>query len=232
MQSAYSTAPTDWDTGHSLVVAGGSYLSAEMQSAYSTAPTDWDTGLSLRGWGLTSLQKCNQHILQCQQRGTQVTRWWEGVLPSVEMQSAYSTAPADWDTGLSLRGWGLTSLQKCNQRILQCQQRGTQVTRWWEGVLSSIEIQSAYSTAPTDWDTGHSLVVAGGSYLSAEMQSAYSTAPADWDTGHSLVVAGGSYLSAEMQSAYSTAPVDWDAGHSLGGGRRTLLPLCRLGSHC
>ena len=35
----FSTAPADWETGHSL--GGVSYLSAEKQSVYSAAPANW-----------------------------------------------------------------------------------------------------------------------------------------------------------------------------------------------
>ena len=66
--------------------------------------------------------------------------------------------------------------------------------------LPSTEMQSVYSTTPTDWATGRSL---GKSYPSTEMQSVYSTAPADWATGYSL---GISYPSVEMWSVYSTVP--------------------------
>ena len=168
-----------------------------------------------------------------------------GSFPSAEMQSVYSTAPADWATGHSFVGGGLTP---------------------------SAAVQSVYFTAPADWTTGHSLVVVVVVLPSAEMQSEYSTAPADWATGHSFVGVGltplqrysqyilqlqpigpqdtrccwwwwgglplsrdavsifyspsrlgnrtlicwsGSYPSAAIQSVYFTAPVDWTTGHSL-----------------
>ena len=92
---------------------GVSYPSAEMQSVYSTTPIDWTTCTG----SLTPLQRCSQCILQLQSTGPLV----RGVLPlcrdavsvfynsnrldhlygesypSAEMQSVYSTAPADWD---------------------------------------------------------------------------------------------------------------------------------------
>ena len=45
------------------------------------------------------------------------------------------------------------------------------------GSYLSAQMQSMYSTAPSDWATGYSL--REGSYLSAQMQSVYSTAPDD-----------------------------------------------------
>ena len=85
--------------------------------------------------------------------------FWDGSYPSAEIQSVYSTAPADWASGHSLGevfllcrdtvgvfnnlsrpgrraliGRGLTLLQRCSRCILQPQPSGPQETRW-EGVI-------------------------------------------------------------------------------------------------
>ena len=99
---------------------GESYSSAEMQSVYSTAPADWVIKTLLGGvlllcrdavgvfcilsrlghqdtsWGsLTPLQRCSRCILQPQPTGS--SRHFLGEsYSSAEMQSVYSTAPADW----------------------------------------------------------------------------------------------------------------------------------------
>ena len=43
---------------------------------------------------------------------------------TVEMQSVYSAAPADWAKGYLLRWWGLTPLQRYSRCILQPQSTG------------------------------------------------------------------------------------------------------------
>ena len=114
--------------GHSL---GESYPLAEMQSVYSTAPADWATG-----WGsLTPLQRCSRCIQQprligplaggvlppCRDAvGVFNSPGWLGhspgeSYPPAEMQSVYSTAPADWATRLG----SLTPLQRCSRCIQQ-----------------------------------------------------------------------------------------------------------------
>ena len=137
-----------------LVGSEESGPSAEMQSEYSTVPANWSTGHSLRG--LIPLQIYNRCILQSQPTGPQGTRWGvlsrcrytigvfyspsqlvhralvEGSYPAADIQSVYSTAPANWSTGHSLRG--LIPLQIYNRCILQSQPTGPQGTRW--GVLS------------------------------------------------------------------------------------------------
>ena len=72
------------------------------------------------------------------------------------------------------------------------------------GSYSSAEIQSVYSTAPADWDTGHSLGVVLPLNIDA-FGVFYHQSP----LGHSiLIVVRVSYSSAEMQSVYATAPAD------------------------
>ena len=117
MQSVYSTAPANWTT-----LLEEPYLFAEMQSVYSTALANWTTrrlvggalplcrdAVSLFyspcqldhqetcGGSLTSLQRCSQSILQPQPIGPPEDLWGESYL-SAEMQSVYSTAPANWAT--------------------------------------------------------------------------------------------------------------------------------------
>ena len=164
--------------------------------------------------------------------------------PSAEMQSMYSTAPSDWTLC-----WGsLTPLQRCSQCILQPQATGLFVG----GVLPLCRDAVNVFYSPKRLDS-----LLGESYPSAEMQSMYSTAPSDWTlcwgsltplqrcsqcilqpqaTGlfvggvlplcrdavnvfyspkrlDSLL--GESYPSAEMQSVYSTAPTNLATYHVL-----------------
>ena len=53
------------------------------------------------------------------------------------------------------------------------------------GYYPTTEKQSAYSTAPADWATGHSL---WESYPAEKKQSVYSTAPADWEKNEKIVI--------------------------------------------
>ena len=195
MQSVYSTAPANWATRH---LHGESYPSAEMQSVYSTALANWATrhlhggvlpfcrdavsvfyspsqlGHKTLAWrSLTLLQRCSQCILQPQPTGPQDTCMEESY-PSAEMQSVYSTAPANWATrhlhggvlpfcrdavsvfyspsqlGHKTLAWGsLTLLQRCSQCILQPQPTGPQDTCMGESYPSA-EMQSVYSTAPEE----------------------------------------------------------------------------------
>ena len=113
-----SVLPICWDAvgvfyspsqlGHLL---GASYPFAEMQFVYSTASANWATR-----WGsLTPLQRCSQYILQPQLTrplvGGVLPLCWDAVgvfyspsqlghslgesYPFAEMQSVYSTAPAN-----------------------------------------------------------------------------------------------------------------------------------------
>ena len=85
----------------------------------------------------------------------------------------------------SLRGRGLTTGQICSWYILQPQPTGPQDTRCEEGVLPQGRDAVGVFYSPNQ--LGHrTLVIAKGSYTWAEMQSVYSTAPTDWATGHSL----------------------------------------------
>ena len=219
-----------------------SYPSAEMQSAYSTVSADWATrtliervlpfcrdavgifySLSRLGhqdtyWeSLTPLQRCSRHILQPQPTGPPGHLLRESY-PSAEMQSAYSTASADWATrtliervlplcrdavgifySLSRLGhqdtyWeSLTPLQRCSRHILQPQPTGP---------------------------PGHLL---RESYPSAEMQSAYSTASADWATRTLIERVLPSLQRCSRRDAYSTASADWATRTLI----ERVLPLCR-----
>ena len=155
--------------GHS---SGESYHSAEMWSVYCTAPDEWATR-----WGsLTTLQRCNQCIVQPHPTGPLVG----GVLPlcrdvigvfysprrmghalgesyhSAEIQSVYCTAPSNWAT----RRGSLTTLQRCNWCILQPQTNGPRVG----GVLPLCRDTISVLYSPRRM--GHS---SGESYHSAEM---------------------------------------------------------------
>ena len=73
------------------------YSSAEIQSVYSTAPADWATEHLFGGGGSpTSLQGFSRCILLPKLTGAQDIRWRGKSYPSAEIQSVYSTAPADW----------------------------------------------------------------------------------------------------------------------------------------
>ena len=89
--------------------------------------------------------------------------------PSTEMQSVYSAAPDEWDTGHSL---GEPHISAEKQSVYSTSlATGPQDTRWW--ILAPLQrCKSVYSTAPDEWDTGHSL---GEPHISAEKQSVYST---------------------------------------------------------
>ena len=176
--------------------------------------------------------------------------------PSAEIQSVYPTVPINWATGHTLAG-DLTSQQRFSRCIRQSLPTGPQDTRW-RGILPLIRDSVGVFDSP--YRLGHRTHIGGGSYLSAEIQSVYSTVPTDWATGHTLAgdltsqqrfsrcnrqslstgpqdtrwrgilplcrdavgvfdspyrlghrthVGGGSYPSAEMQSVYSTVPADW-----------------------
>ena len=210
-------------------LVGETFPSAEMQSVYSTVPADCTTH-----WGsLFPLQRCNQCILQSQPTAPLIggvfslcrdaisvfystSRLHHSLgesFPSAEMQSVYSTAPADCTTH-----WGsLFPLQRCNQCILQSQP----TTPLIGGVFSLC--RDAISVFYSPSRLHHSL---GESFPSAEMQSVYSTAPADCTTHWGSLfplqrcnqcilqhqptapLVGETFPSAEMQSVYSTVPAD------------------------
>ena len=77
-------------SGHTLVEVLFIYRDA-VGVCYCPSRMDYST---LIGGDLTPLQRCSWCILQPQPNGPQGTLWW-GSYPSVEMQSMYSTAPAD-----------------------------------------------------------------------------------------------------------------------------------------
>ena len=132
IQSLYSTVPAHWTTR--TLVGGRSYPSAEKQSVYSIAQADWVTGTLFEevlptveikslystvlvdwttktlfgGGGLTPLQRSSRCILQPKPIGPpghSLRRSYN----SVEIQSLYSTVPADWTTR-TLVGGGVLPL--------------------------------------------------------------------------------------------------------------------------
>ena len=156
---------------------GRSCSYTEIQSVYSTVKPNGPQDTHGGEGGLTPLQRCNQCILQLQPNELQATLWWGGVLllcrdavglfynqaewatshrplfgvgsySFAEMQSVYSTEPAEWTTDHSLWG-GLTHLQRCSQCILQPSRMGHR-TLVVGSSYSFAEIQSVYSTAPAD----------------------------------------------------------------------------------
>ena len=122
-------------------LVGDVLSSTEKQPMYSTAPGEWSTGHLL---GMSyPLQRSSRCILQPQGSGPRDTCWGcltlyreavdvfysprgvvhgtlvGDVLPSTEKQSMYSTAPAEWTTGLLL---GMSyPLQRSSRCILQPQ---------------------------------------------------------------------------------------------------------------
>ena len=128
-------------------------------------------------------------ILQPQPTGLQDSRWESFTF--LQRSSVYSTAPADWATGLSLGEFYLSAEKQCvfyspsrlGYRtlvgrvlpfcreavcILQPQPIGLQDSRWES--FTFLQRSSVYSTAPADWATGLSL---GEFYLSAEKQCVF-----------------------------------------------------------
>ena len=116
------------------------------------------------------------------------------------MQSAYSTASADWAIEHSL-GQSYPAAEMQSMYTIASAE-WTKGQSLGESYLSA-EMQSVYSTASADCAKGHSL---GGGDLNPlqRFSRCNSTALADWATGHSF---GESYPSAEEQSVYSTAGV-------------------------
>ena len=156
-----------------------------MQSEYTTAPADLVTH-----WrSLAPLQRCSRSILQPQPTWPVIgevlllCRDAVGVFyspsrlghslgkycSSAEMQSEYTTAPADLATH-----WGsIAPLQRCSRSILQPQPTWPLIG---EVLLLCRDAVGVYYSPSR---LGHSL----GKYCSsAEMQSEYSTAPADLAT--------------------------------------------------
>ena len=123
--------------------------------------------------------------------------------PSVEKQSVYSVAPADWATGLSLKV-GLTSLQISSRCILQPQPNGPQDSRWrWERAYLSAEKQSVYSKQPYPTGPQDSR---GGGLTSLQRSSRCILQPQPNGPQDSRWRWERAYLSAEKQSAYSIQP--------------------------
>ena len=118
MQSVYFEALVDWATGH---LSEESYPSAAMQSVYSAALTDWATGHTLGG-GVLSLCRNAVGVFWSPSRLGHRTLILGESYPSAEMQSVYSTVPAEWATGYSLGE-----------------------------SYPSTEMQSVYSAAPANW---------------------------------------------------------------------------------
>ena len=119
-----------------------------------------------------------------------------GSYSSAEMQSVYSTVPADWVT----RWESLTPLQRCSQFILQSQPTGLLVGRVLQ--LDRDAVSVFYSQCiPQSQSTG--LLVGKVLHLYRDAVSLFYSPSR---LGYSL---GRSYTSAEMQSMYSTLPADW-----------------------
>ena len=90
-----------------------------------------------------------------------------GLYPPAEMQSVYSTAPTNWADS-----WvGCTPLQRCSQCILQPQPTG--LILGWVVPPCRDAVSVFYSPNQLGW-------FLGGLYPPAEMQSVYSTAPTNW----------------------------------------------------
>ena len=133
MQSVYSTAATDWTTGHLI---GGGNLTPLRRYARCILQLQ-PTGLQDTWWGvgnLTPLQRCSWCILQLQPTGLQDTSWGGVILPLFRdalgvfyscNRLCYRTL--DW-------GGNLTPLQRCSRCILQLQPTVLQDT-WWGGIL-------------------------------------------------------------------------------------------------
>ena len=160
---------------------GGTFPFSEMQSVYSTAPSDWATGHSLQdtrwGWDLPLFRDA-VGVFYCPIRlGYRTLVVGVGLTPFQRCSRCillYSTAPSDWATGHSLWGWdlGLTPFQRCSRRIL-CPIRVF--------YCPTAPIRLGYTRCG-----GGDTHCGGGTFPFSEMQSVYSTAPSDWATGHSL----------------------------------------------
>ena len=150
-----------------------SYLSAEVQLVYSSGSAEWATQTHVWG-GLTPLQICSRCILQPKPTGPPgySLRWglppcrpavdvfyslsrldyqdtrWGGVYSSAEMQSVYSTAPADWATIILVGG-----LPLCRSSVgvfFRLGRLGHPDRRLGRSYPSA-DLQSVYSTAEADW---------------------------------------------------------------------------------
>ena len=114
----------------------------------------------------------------------------EGSYPSAEMQSMYSTAPAERATGHS-SGRGLTLLPRCSRCFLQPQLNEPQDIRPGE-VLPFCRDSVDVFYSPNRM--GHRTHIGEESYPSAEIQSIYSTVPAEYND-YEQMCAGFSFYS-------------------------------------
>ena len=219
---------------YSLVV---SYPSAKILSMHSTAPADWATEHSLVRYSPLSRDGVGE-FYRPSQLGHSHPHWWG--YPSAEMQSMYSTAPANWATRTLVGGvlpffWDAVGVFYSPSRL------GHWHTIWWGFTLYRDAVSVFYSPSwlghgHTLWcgitplqrcslfmqlqQSGQLVYLSVVSYPSTEIPFVYSTAPANWATGHSLMRF---YPFAEMQSIYSAAPTNWDTDILFGG----VLPLQR-----
>ena len=155
---------------------------------YSTSPANWTL---IGGDGLTPLQRCSRCIQHPQPIGLSLvgmvlflcrdvvglfnspsqlnSHWWGWSYSSAEMQSVYSTAPANWTL---IGGDGLIPLQRCSR----CIQHPQPIELSLVGMVlflcrDAVGIFNIPSQLNSHWW--------GWSYSSAEMQSVYSTSPAN-----------------------------------------------------
>ena len=131
---------------------------------YSTAPANWTL---IGGDGLIPLQRCSRFIQQPQpieltlvgmvlflcrdavgifNSPSQLdSHWWGWSYSSAEMQSVYSTSPANWTL---IGGDGLFL---CRDVVGVFNSPSQLNSHWWGWSYSSAEMQSVYSTAPANW---------------------------------------------------------------------------------
>ena len=96
---------------------------------YSTAPADWVTRHLLVG-GVLPLSRDAVGVFYSPSRLDHKTLIGGGSFLSPEMQSVYSTAPADWVTGHLFGGESYPPLQRCSRCILLHQPTGPLDTHW------------------------------------------------------------------------------------------------------
>ena len=196
MQSANSSAPADCATGHSLresyppqrcnqcilqpqrqghrtLVGGVLSLCRDAISVFYSPNRQGHR--TLVGGGPVPLQRCNQRILQPQPTGSQDTRWGSPILCRDAISEFFSPNRLCHRTLVK----GVLSLFRDAISVFYNPSRLCHRIFVGGESYPSAEMQSAYSTARTDWVTGLSL---GESCPSAEMQSAYCTALTDWDS--------------------------------------------------
>ena len=118
-----------------------------------------------------------------------------GSYPFAEMQTMYSTVPADWASNIRT----LVGRRSC----------------------PFVEMQTMYSTVPADWASNIRTLVGRRSCPFVEMQTMYSTVPADWASNIRTLVGRRSCPFVEMQTMYSTVPADWASNIRTLVGRRS-----------